>query len=126
MTDVVFHPTTGASGIASRLARFAVRLGRPLYRAMIAFYIRRALEALPDRLLKDIGLTRADIPSVAAAFAPGEEDATRDAFDRLNWTESERDAACRLPRFVLYFALVATAALLFVLKLVPISGRYGT
>ena len=91
MTDVVVH----LESAALRCRRFAARLGRSLYRAMIARGTRRALDELPDSILRDIGLTRSDIPFVAVAFASGDRDPTRAALDRFIQVVAERDAAVR-------------------------------
>jgi uncharacterized protein YjiS (DUF1127 family) len=79
MTDAVFHPNSFAAGPTFWFGRFAVRLGRSLCRAMIARDTRRALDELPDNLLKDLGLARSDIPFIAGALASGDCNSTRDA-----------------------------------------------
>ena len=68
MTKIVVHLSDAAFGRAT----FAARLVRSLQRALIALSARRTLDALPDDLLRDIGLTRCDIPFVAVALASGE------------------------------------------------------
>jgi uncharacterized protein YjiS (DUF1127 family) len=65
-------------------------LSRALHRAMIAASTRRALNALPDDLLRDNGLTRADIAFVAETVAAGECDPTRDPLDRINRSVTDR------------------------------------
>jgi uncharacterized protein YjiS (DUF1127 family) len=67
MTKIVVHLSDAAFGRAT----FAARLVRSLQRALIALSARRTLDALPDDLLRDIGLTRCDIPFVAVALASG-------------------------------------------------------
>ena len=69
MTDVVH-----LSSAALRRALFAAPLERSLYRATIANGTRRALDDLPDNLLKDIGLARDDLPFVAGELAFGGKD----------------------------------------------------
>ena len=112
MTDLVFHSTfaAGASWHA-RLRRFAAPLVRSLYRAMIARQTRRALESLPDYLIRDIGLTRDDIAFVADAVASAQGDPSRDAQHRVNQSVIERGTtAPRLPRIVFYLSLALLAA----------------
>ena len=72
MTDAIFHSTIIASGAAStpRFRWFAA-LRRSLDRATNARDTRRTLDELPDNLLKDIGLTRSEIPFIADALASG-------------------------------------------------------
>jgi len=70
MTPVV-HPATFVANAASHCRRFAVRAGRALGAAILARATRRALNGLPDDLLRDVGLTRSEIPFVAAAVACG-------------------------------------------------------
>jgi uncharacterized protein YjiS (DUF1127 family) len=69
MTDAVVHTTIPASGAALRLGRLATELGISLRRIILARATRRALDELPDDLLKDVGLTRGEIPFVARALA---------------------------------------------------------
>ena len=89
MTDVVVH----LESAALRYGRFTARLGRSLYRAMIAHGTRRALDELPDTILRDIGVARSDTPFVGVALASGDKDPTRDALNRPVQTVAERDAA---------------------------------
>ena len=56
---------------ALRLRRFAARAGHSLCAAILARATRRALNGLPDDLLRDVGLTRSEIPFVADAVACG-------------------------------------------------------
>jgi hypothetical protein len=78
MTDPVVH----LSGAALHRAAFAAPLERSLYRASIAGGTRRALDELPDNLLRDIGLARDDIPFVAGDLAFPRADLTRGASAR--------------------------------------------
>jgi uncharacterized protein YjiS (DUF1127 family) len=68
MTDIV-HPGSLTSGTAPRVRRLAARFGRSLCAIVLARATRRALCGLPDDMLKDIGLTRGEIPFVAGAIA---------------------------------------------------------
>ena len=68
MTDIV-HPASLLSGTASRIRQLAERFGRSLCAIVLARATRRALSGLPDDMLKDIGLTRGEIPFVAGAIA---------------------------------------------------------
>ena len=68
MTTIV-HPATFAANAAWHFRRFAVRTGRSLCAAILARATRRALNELPDDLLRDVGLTRGEIPFVADAVA---------------------------------------------------------
>jgi uncharacterized protein YjiS (DUF1127 family) len=70
MTDVTVHPTFPAfrAALTPRSGWFAA-LRRSLDRATMAQSTRRALDELPDNLLRDIGLTRSEIPFVAGALA---------------------------------------------------------
>ena len=77
MTDAVFHPTTFVSGATSRFWRFAERLERSLRNAATARSTHHVLEELPDCVLKDIGLTRSEIPFVAGALVFRHCDLTR-------------------------------------------------
>ena len=68
MTDIV-HAASLTPGTASRVRRLGVRFGRSLGAIVLARATRRALTGLPDDMLKDIGLTRGEIPFVAGAVA---------------------------------------------------------
>ena len=69
MTDAVFRSTTFASGASSRFRRFAAWLECSLQNVTMALSIHRTLEELPDHVLKDLGLTRNEIPFVAGDLA---------------------------------------------------------
>jgi uncharacterized protein YjiS (DUF1127 family) len=85
MTHAVV-PSTFSSGAPSLWRT----LRRALHRATVAASTRRALNALPDDLLRDNGLTRADIAFVAKTVAAGKRDPTRDPFDRINRSVTDR------------------------------------
>jgi uncharacterized protein YjiS (DUF1127 family) len=113
MTDIVFHPTRISNGTSwrERLGRLAARLQRAFHRTMIINNTRRALEALPDRVIRDIGLTRDDIAFVADAIASAHEDPAREAPDRVTRGASGQKAtARRLPRTAFYLALALQVA----------------
>ena len=79
MTDAVFRPTLVASGQVPRTRfRWLAALARSLERATIAEDTRRALDELPDNLLRDIGLTRREIPFIAGNLASGPRTSVRD------------------------------------------------
>jgi uncharacterized protein YjiS (DUF1127 family) len=69
MTNALVHPASLISGATSRFRRFAARLERSLRSVAMAHSTYRALEALPDEVLRDIGLARSEIPFVAGAVA---------------------------------------------------------
>ena len=95
MTDFVIRPAISSSGAAQSFRRFAARLRRLLYREMIADETYRALDELPDNLLRDIGLARNEIPFVAGALASGYRG------DALERTAGVRGSAARqLPHVV--------------------------
>ena len=70
MTTVV-HPATFVANAALHCTRFGAWAGRALAAAILARATRRALNGLPDDLLRDVGLTRGEIPFVADAVACG-------------------------------------------------------
>jgi mono/diheme cytochrome c family protein len=107
MTDAAVH----LAATASRCTRWAEPLGRSLRQAVLARRTRRALDRLPDDLLRDIAVTRSEIPFVAGALASRRGDPSRDAFHRLNRNPAERAApARRWPRVVFGLALAAAVA----------------
>ena len=113
MTDAVLHRTFAGAPAVSRIARLAALLKRALDRAMIAHRTRHELDALPDDLLRDIGVNRGEVPFIAGALASGRGDPTRDALDRVNWAVAQRrTAAPLLARVVLRRTLVAVIAVL--------------
>ena len=72
MTDAVIHSPAPASGLLSRLASLGAWLRQALRRAALAERTRRELSGLPDEMLRDIGITRGDIPYIGAVVAHDE------------------------------------------------------
>jgi hypothetical protein len=102
MTNVVVH----LSGTASHCSQLAHRT-------------RRALDELPDTVLKDFGLARSDIPFIAGKLVCKHKDPARDAIDRFDWNAVWRNATLlRLPDAVFRLAIMAVAAVsaIFVLS----------
>jgi mono/diheme cytochrome c family protein/uncharacterized protein YjiS (DUF1127 family) len=113
MTDTTIHATDFATRVTwrVRLSRVATQLHRWFYRAMVARHTRYALEALPDWLIRDIGLTRDDIAFAADAIASAQGDPGNDATHRADQVETgHRATAGRLPRVVFYLALAVQIA----------------
>src|SRR6476620_3666081 len=72
MTDAIFRPTILAStGLSRPRFGWLAALARSLERAMIAEDTCRALDELPDKLLRDIGLTRGELPFIAGELVSG-------------------------------------------------------
>jgi uncharacterized protein YjiS (DUF1127 family) len=69
MTNTAVYPAGLVSGAISRFRRFAARLERSFINVAMVTSTYRALEELPDEVLKDIGLARSEIPFVAGAVA---------------------------------------------------------
>lgn len=102
MTNVVVHLSSCATSRYSQLAQET----------------RDALDGLPDAILKDIGLTRSDIPFLAGELVYKCKDSARDAIDRFDWNAVWRNATIlRLPETVLRLTLVAAATVSAVLVL---------
>lgn len=107
MTNVVVH----LSSAASRCSRLATLPGDSICRAMLARGTRRALDGLPDAVLRDIGLARSDIPFVVGKLESKCRKPDRDVLDRFDWNAVWRNATIlRLPDAVFRLALVAAAA----------------
>ena len=101
MINLVLHPSIAASR-CSQLVH-----GMP-----------RALDELPNAVLKDIGLARSDIPFIAGKLVYKCNDPARDAIDRFDWNAVWRNATIlRLPETVLRLTLVAAATVSAVLVL---------
>ena len=93
MTNVVIH----LSGTASHCSQ-------------LVHGTRRALDELPDAVLKDFGLARNDLPFIAGKLVYKCKDSARDAVDRSDWNAVWRNATIlRLPATVLRLTLVAVA-----------------
>ena len=93
MINLVLHPSIAASHY-SQLVH-----GMP-----------RALDELPDAVLKDIGLPRSDIPFITGKLVYKCKDPARDPIDRFDWNAVWRNATIlRLPETVLRLTLVAAA-----------------
>ena len=72
MTDAALHSPVPASGVLSGIASLGARLRQALRRAALAERTRRELSGLPDEMLRDIGITRGDIPYIGAVVAHDE------------------------------------------------------
>ena len=70
MTDIVIH--SPASGLLSGIASVGAWLRQALRRAALAERTRRELSGLTDDMLRDIGITRGDIPYIGAVVAHDE------------------------------------------------------
>jgi uncharacterized protein YjiS (DUF1127 family) len=70
VTDAVIH--SPASGLLSGIASLGAWLRQALQRAALAERTRRELSGLPDEMLRDIGITRGDIPYIGAVVAHDE------------------------------------------------------
>lgn len=102
MTNVVIH----LSGTASHCSQ-------------LAHGTRRALDELPDTVLKDFGLARSDIPLIAGKLMYKCKGPARDAIDRFDWNAVWRNATIlRLPETILRLTVVAAAivSVVFVLS----------
>jgi uncharacterized protein YjiS (DUF1127 family) len=78
--------------------------------SQIAHGTRRVLDKLPEAVLKDIGLTRSDIPFITGKLVYKCKDPARDPIDRFDWNAVWRNATIlRLPETVLRLTLVAAA-----------------
>jgi len=72
VTDAVIHSPVPTSGLVSRLASLGAWLRQSLRRVALAERTRRELSGLPDEMLRDIGITRGDIPYIGAVVAHDE------------------------------------------------------
>lgn len=108
MTNIVVHLFSDA---ASRCSQSATLPGNSVCRATIARGTRRALDRLPDAVLRDIGLARNDIPFVIGKLASEYRRPDPEVLDRFDWNAVWRNATIlRLPDAVFRLALVAAAA----------------
>jgi Domain of unknown function (DUF1127) len=84
--------------------------GTASHYGQLAHGTRRALDGLPDAVLKDIGLTRSEIPFVAGELVSRHSNPSRNGIDRFDWNAVWRNATIlRLPETVLRLSLVAAA-----------------
>ena len=72
MTDAVIHSAAPTSRVLSGIASLGAWLRQSLRRAALAERTRRELSGLPDEMLRDIGITRGDIPYIGAVVAHDE------------------------------------------------------
>ena len=72
MTDTVIHSPVPVPGLKSGIALLGARLSRWWQRMALAERTRRELSGLPDEMLRDIGITRGDIPYIGAVVAHDE------------------------------------------------------
>ncbi|MGE3145018.1 MAG: DUF1127 domain-containing protein [Pseudorhodoplanes sp.] len=97
MTETVIAAFSSA---AKRGYRLAVAIARLLRRIVKAHATRRALAALSDEALRDVGLSRCEIDHVADSLARQTSDATRDPERYFNrsaaYLEAARHKAWRL------------------------------
>lgn len=87
MTDTARFSSTNM-----RCRQLAGALGCLLHRAIVAHETRRALNDLPDDLLRDVGLHRSEIDFVANAIASGTGDTTREPQECVNRSAARRSA----------------------------------
>ena len=90
MTDVSLYRPVKELSLADRIRHFSIALAQALERRIVAASVRRQLHALPDLMLRDIGLNRCDIRFVADALVAGRGDTTRPAVDRINRSTARR------------------------------------
>ena len=65
MTDLVVYRPVKEQSLATRARQIVARIAQAIERALVAARIQRELSALPDLMLRDIGLNRSDIGFVA-------------------------------------------------------------
>ena len=126
MTDIVIsHPVKELS-VTARARQFVVRLAEAFERAIVAGRVQRELNALPDLMLRDIGLNRCDIRFVADALASGKSDLTRPAVDRINRSTARRRLLQsrdeRPAPLAMFRMLFSAAAALYLLCASPEAG----
>ncbi len=117
MTDVAVCRPVKELSLAARMRQAAARLAHAIERAIVATRVQRELNALPDLMLRDIGLNRSDIRFVADALASGRSDPSRPAVDRINRSTARRrlshgrdDRPAPLAMFRMLFSAAAVAA----------------
>ncbi len=90
MTDLVVYRPVKEQSLAARARQIVARIAQAIERALVAARIQRELSALPDLMLRDIGLNRSDIGFVADALASGQSDPSRPSVDRINRSAARR------------------------------------
>jgi mono/diheme cytochrome c family protein/uncharacterized protein YjiS (DUF1127 family) len=117
MTDLVVYRPVKEQSLAARARQIVARIAQAIERALVAARIQRELSALPDLMLRDIGLNRSDIGFVADALASGQSDPSRPAVDRINRSAARRrlshgrdDRPAPLAMFRMLFSAAAVAA----------------
>ena len=119
MTDLAVSRPVKELSLGARARQVAARLAQAIERAIVAARVQRELNALPDLMLRDIGINRSDIQFVADALASGQSDPSRPAVDRINRSAARRrlshgrdDRAAPLGMFrMLFSAAVALCTL---------------
>lgn len=127
MTDVIVYRPVKELSLSTRTRQFIVRLLQAIERAMVAARVQRELNALPDLMLRDLGLNRGDIRFVAGALAEGKGDATRPAIDRINRSTARRRLVqsrdTRSAAHVVFRMLFSGAVAIAVLSAGPKAGH---
>jgi len=84
MSNVTFNDATAGAPHVQTSSRPGLvhRLFRRMHRAVLMRRMRSELQQLPDCLLKDMGVNRAEIDSVVAGIVDGKFDRTRHARGR--------------------------------------------
>lgn len=77
MTMAFERNTTATALTSPRRQSLARRMYRRVVRSMEISRRKRMLNAMPDYLLKDIGISRSDIDSLVEAMVDGRQDPTR-------------------------------------------------
>ena len=126
MTDVVVYRPVKELSPAARARQAAARLIQAIERAIVAARVQRELNALPDLMLRDIGLNRSDIRFVADALASGKSDPSRPAVDRINRSSARRRLSHggdeRPSPLAMFRMLFSAAFALCVLSSIPDAG----
>ena len=113
------NPPGNTPRMGSAMTNVVVHLrGAASHCSQLVLGTRRALDGLPDAVLKDIGLRRNEIPFVAGELVSKHENLCRNVIDRFDWNAVWRNATIlRLPETLLRLSLVATATVSAVLVL---------
>ena len=99
MTDIAAYSTNFAPSAISRLRRVVELLRRSFDRAATADDTRRALNELPDNVLRDLGLARRDIPFAAGRLACGAGSSRQDGIGRISVESWLGARSAMTPRF---------------------------